>query len=536
MRLRLSISAILTMLIAAFPVLAEPPPYVTGLIAEVTNGEIYVGWSSQPDADVAYYRVFYSFESILENEGLFDDFEETSGPVNTYIIKDPPPVDNLFIAVIGVSPQGEDINMFVEEVTVSLGGGDDDLGDDDWGEDDWPEDDWGDDDDWEDETLPPNDDLSDDDVNETDPSEEPESFWDRFLPGGEQGDTQPTSVPPPEQPLPQEQSEDSPEDDNTLILKEEKLLLPGNEPPRQQPTSSEPEPASGQEGLQTLSLLSAKASSPTEVLLEFSGHITVEPDRAPEAFSIVDADGNSLAITYMTIEGSNAVVTTVEQAKESIYEFRMNEPAFSPDGLPLDSVNRRAFFLAHPSSPVKTAQPQQPPSQDTSPLRGIENFKMGATQLANGYFDVSARWNVMGDRNEISYYIVHQTRDEGQTFGEPHVLKPNIGGVELSDVMPGQFGIVLSFVHINGTVFQAAFENINLGPGVPPPPQALAPVVTPPSAPPAASVAPPINLSKVTSPPHADALNQSGGMAAAASLMIVGGVMGWRRMRKKLTV
>ncbi|MFH1670975.1 MAG: hypothetical protein ABIA92_05335 [Patescibacteria group bacterium] len=523
----------------AFPVLAVPPPYVTGLSAEVVNGEISVGWASQPNADVAYYRVFYSFESILENEGLYDDFEETSGPVNTYIIKNPPPVDKLYIAVIGVSPQEEDINMFVEEVSVSLGGGEDnwdedDWPEDDWGEEDWPEDDWGNDDNWEDETLPPNDDLSDD-VNETDPSEEPESFWDRFLPGEEQGGTQPASVPPPKQPLPQIQSEDSPEDDNTLILKKGKLLLPGNEPPRQQPTSSEPEPASGQEGLQTLSLLSAKASSPTEVFLEFSGPITVEPDRAPEAFSIVDADGNGLAITYMTIEGPNATVTTVEQSKESIYEFRMNEPAYSPDGLPLDLVNRRAFFLAHADSPKATPK-SEPAIQNTGPLQGISNFKMGATPVVNGLYYVSARWDVVGDRKEIAYYIVHQTRDGGQTFGDPQVLQPNIGGVELTNVMPGPFGIALSFMHINGMVFQAAFENINLGPGVPPPPQAPAQDTTTPTVAPTGSVVFPGKPSEVTSPPHSDTLNQSGGMAAAASLMIVGGVMGWRAVRRKLAL
>ncbi|MBU0766895.1 hypothetical protein KKF55_03890 [Patescibacteria group bacterium] len=471
MRLRLGISTVLAMLITAFPVLAEPPPYVTGLLAEEINGEIHVGWTSQPDADVAYYRVFYSFESILENEGLFDGSEETDGPINAYVIKDPPPVEKLYIAVIGVSSKGEDINMFVEEVSVILDG--DNLPENDWGEEDF------------------NMDFFEDEI---------------------------TGEPLPTMPL----------EDEILSIKEEKLLIPGQEPPREIPANEEP---STQEP-ETLRLLSATASSPTEVLLELSGPISVEPDLAPKAFSIVDANGNPLAITYMAVEGNNAVVTTVEQTRERIYKFSISEPAFSPEGLPLDPMDRSAFFVAHVNSPyAKTSPSQSQPTQNTGPLQGIQNFRIGATVLANGYFDVSARWDIAGNRNEIAYYIINQTRDGGKSFGDPQTITSDIGGVELTNVTPGPFGIALSFAHINGTFSPVVFENINLGPGVPPPPEATQQVVAPSTMQPTPTYTP---SSQVTSPPHADDLSDSGPITVAASMIIVGSVMGWRRMRRKI--
>jgi len=55
-----------------------------------------VEWSEQPEEEVAYYRVYYSFESILENGGLYDDFEQTDGTENEYVIKNPPDFDVLF--------------------------------------------------------------------------------------------------------------------------------------------------------------------------------------------------------------------------------------------------------------------------------------------------------------------------------------------------------------------------------------------------------------------------------------------------------
>lgn len=509
------------MLITAFPVLAEPPPYVTGLNAEVKNGQIEVSWSAQPGENVDFYRIYYSFESILDNEGLFDDFEETIGPINSYTITDPPPVDTLYIAVIGVSPEGEDINMFVEEIAVDLSGEDDTFFDDDFGDDDWLNDNAP-----EEEPFEP---FAEDPFETTPEEENSDSFWENFFSSEEElPETIPAGIP--QEPTPE---------DTELKIKDEKLLLPGEEPPRQQPQATTTpdttaQPTSVPEELTTVSLYSAKASSPTEVLLKLSGPVTVEPEKATEAFQIVDANGNNLAITYMAIEGGDIVVTTVEQAKDGIYEFRMSEPAYSPDGLPLDPINRSAFFLAHPDSTgAPVLSPQQKIAQQKAradgPLQGIENFKIGATPLATGNYDVTARWDVIGDKDEISYYIVHQTRDGGKTFGEPQTLTPDIGGVEIANVMPGPLGISLSFMHVNGMMYQAGFEQVNIGPGVAPPPQAPTQITTPPT--PANTYIP---STKVTTPPHSDDLSDSGPVTVGASMVIVGSVMGWRRMRKKL--
>lgn len=102
--------------------LAAPPPYVTGLRAAVESGrEVRVKWDPSPDRNVVKYRVYYSSASILESGGIYDDYEETSGPEPVYVFVDPPAVDRLYVTVLAVNAQGEESAAFVEEVFVELG-------------------------------------------------------------------------------------------------------------------------------------------------------------------------------------------------------------------------------------------------------------------------------------------------------------------------------------------------------------------------------------------------------------------------------
>jgi hypothetical protein len=117
MRIFLALAALILFVPVA---LAEAPSYVTGLEAEMIEGELHLKWQPVPETDVVYYRVFYSYESILANEGLYDDFETTEGPEAEYVMEELPDVETLYIAVIAVNEDGEDSGLFVEEIAVQL--------------------------------------------------------------------------------------------------------------------------------------------------------------------------------------------------------------------------------------------------------------------------------------------------------------------------------------------------------------------------------------------------------------------------------
>jgi len=486
------VSTLLALLSMPFLAFAEAPPYVTGLSAEVINGEVHLEWAEQPGADVAYYRVFYSFESILENEGLYDDFEETEGPENFFVFEDPPEVDTLHLAVIGVNPDGEDADLFVEEIAVDLTQGDTGTpptttpGNDDF--------------------FPPDDDF--------------------FPPWELPQDEPPSSLPP---------SDANDEGDDVLTVKDEELTLPGSEPPdepsvpqQQIPQLPPPQPT-------TLKVLLAQATSPTQVSVIFSGPLLVEPSLASQAFSIWDTSGNQLPITQMIIEGPQATVTTVEQTRSQPYEFRMSPPAYSPEGLEMDPVARRATFTGHPQGTAAQPQVQTPPpapSTPQGPLTGVSNYKLKAMQQPNGLYAVEASWDLVGNPQELAYYIAYQTRDMGQTFGPPEALTANIGGIQIPDVTPGPFGLMLALARTDGMGIQAGFENIMLGGQVQQPTaQVMPPVQTPPT-PSYPTQTQPTQPGPAPTPLSVDKLAQTGPMTAILLLGAGGGmIIAGRRKR-----
>lgn len=107
---------------AAVPVLAmAAPPNVTGITAVNDGGRVRVTWS-QVQGDIRAYRIFYSHASILGNGGLYDDFESVDGTVNTHVLQNLPPVDELFVSILAVDGTGEESPYFLEEARVVLNG------------------------------------------------------------------------------------------------------------------------------------------------------------------------------------------------------------------------------------------------------------------------------------------------------------------------------------------------------------------------------------------------------------------------------
>ncbi|MDP6575848.1 MAG: hypothetical protein QF755_05155 [Candidatus Peribacteraceae bacterium] len=621
------ISALITLVILPIVVITQAPAYVEGLDISLEEGEITLQWKEQPNMDIASYRIYYSFESILENDGLYDDVIETQSDENEHKFPPPDGYDELYFAVIGVNEAGEDIDKFVEEISIQIDddGGlpddddmddddedfledddldddfdedfsdddddlseddesfledddfdddlpvddDDDLEDDDLvfeedddfaDDDDFPEDDLLDeddlpfgDDDLEDDDFADDDDLADDDDDldddfdedfaDDDDDLEDDLFVDEDLPDGDMEDD---LMGGDEDLLPVDENFDV-EAEDILMVQDEILSIPGSYQPyvneivnipttvqaAQPPAPTQPLLPPPPSLPASVSLLSAEAISPTQVQLLFSAAILVEPTRAPEAFSIVDSSGNPLHILQLAIQDEQATINTQEQVAGTVYELRVSEPAYSPQGIPLDQIARRAFFNGHLQGRGRTQVAGTVQVVAQEPFQGISNLKLEQTPEGNGVFIIKASWDVIGSQIDLAHYVVNQSRDGGMTFGESQNLQANINGIEIPSVEPGPFGLMLSYVKKDGQAFMGKFQSINVGGvGISSMPS-MAPIAQPGTQQP---TPPPVAATVQAAQPLAhqpSALNNTGPGAFAAAVIVFGGVAGWMASRKR---
>ena len=125
MKTKATIASILALLSITGRVFAQSaPPPVTGVTAQALNGQVVVQWNAVTSVPIDYYRVYYSNYSILENDGLYDDFEATEDDAANLTFVPPAHLDDLYIAVIAVASSGAESEYFTEEtyVKVSTGG------------------------------------------------------------------------------------------------------------------------------------------------------------------------------------------------------------------------------------------------------------------------------------------------------------------------------------------------------------------------------------------------------------------------------
>lgn len=99
--------------------MAAAPANVRDVRAEVVAEGVKVSWS-KVDGDVAAYRIFYSHASILENDGLYDDFESADGTVDSHILKSAARGGDFYVSVLAVNAQGEESALFLEEASVTV--------------------------------------------------------------------------------------------------------------------------------------------------------------------------------------------------------------------------------------------------------------------------------------------------------------------------------------------------------------------------------------------------------------------------------
>lgn len=115
--LRLSLS----LLAVALPMAAlAAPGNVSGVAATVQEDGIHVTWN-QANGDIAAYKVFYSHASILNNAGLFDEFEVATGTDTSHVLRNVPASNDVYVAVLAVDSQGDESPFFTEEAHVVLG-------------------------------------------------------------------------------------------------------------------------------------------------------------------------------------------------------------------------------------------------------------------------------------------------------------------------------------------------------------------------------------------------------------------------------
>ncbi len=113
--------AIAAMLLALpFTVFANPPSVVTGIEASEQNGQVIVRWQKLPESErITFYRIFFASQSILGNNGQYDDFDFASGTETEHILSNVPKTTTLYVAVLAVNDRGEESAYFGEEATVT---------------------------------------------------------------------------------------------------------------------------------------------------------------------------------------------------------------------------------------------------------------------------------------------------------------------------------------------------------------------------------------------------------------------------------
>jgi len=101
-------------------VFAAAPANITGITATEQSGQIFVTWTAPTNANtLTSYRVYVSRQSILQNNGAYDDVEVTSANSTDYTFTKLPTGNQFYVSVIAANAEGEE-STFSEEAFVVL--------------------------------------------------------------------------------------------------------------------------------------------------------------------------------------------------------------------------------------------------------------------------------------------------------------------------------------------------------------------------------------------------------------------------------
>lgn len=408
--LRLRSAAIVLGLLIPVATLAAPPPPVTGLSGlQEANGEVRIEWQPSTDSSVVRYRLYYSSESILESQGVYDDFEETQGMENVYVFVSPPTTGSLYVTVLAVNNMGEESDAFVEEVKVDLttSAGTPRL-----------------------ETA----------------SSSSAAPW--------AADPQPQPEPPvltlPESSSSEAQSSSAqasiptyaePAKDGRLHL----LLAEALSPIQVKLTFSDPVQIDQQAAPQAFMILGPGGTPLAITKLLLSDQIVV-----------LDTAQQQKGLVY------NVKLSEPLQGING-------EPLDATDRTAFFTGHDQGLDPAAAVAPVQPVIPTYDPMHPAD----VMGFALRATPDAGGTYTVTALWQADVSRGDIAHYIVKQSLDGGRTFGQPQTIPMDVAGVEFTGVQPGMFGISLQVMNVYGGTSAGIFDSVTLGNGAVPPPLAV---------------------------------------------------------------
>lgn len=96
------------------------PSAITEIEVEYTDNQIVVSWQAAPEANIASYRVYYSNQSILQNQGEYDDFKETDGLKTFMNFDEFTAGEKKYFSVLAVDDAGIESSGFIKEVSVTV--------------------------------------------------------------------------------------------------------------------------------------------------------------------------------------------------------------------------------------------------------------------------------------------------------------------------------------------------------------------------------------------------------------------------------
>jgi len=487
MRLSSLVSGIFAFALA-LPAMAAPPSGVSGLWAEPgQNGLVTLHWDAPQNTDIAYYRVYYSAVSILDNNGEYDDFEQTDGPETSYAFADALPADGLFAAVLAVNTNGEESEFFAEEIHLM-------------------------------------------------PAAAPapaEPQVPEVVPAAT-----PPAVNAPTEPLQILSAESS----GTNAVR---ITFSG--PVQVRPKSASRVFAITKAGGGALDIhtLQVNGDTVTVVTADQEPGIVYEfriTDAILEEAPGLIIDSASQGAFFTGFKGSSAQPVPVSSVAEEA--LIREEPAGEAQEASSEPIAEAGIQQAEAPS----QQPAEQPTAGTgSELQNVLGLRLQATPMGNGFFNIIGEWDTPSVPKEAIFLVVGQSFDAGKTFVSPHLVPPNATHVEINGIPAGHFGLIVQTMDAYGRVSSGVFESALLSGNLPMPTQAapaipaVAPVIAPianeggqnavevedASAPPAVL---PASLSSVAPVSSQTVLPQSGATFAFLAIAIAGGTVGIARM------
>jgi hypothetical protein len=292
--------------------MAAPPVPVSGVTVELENGGVRVRWD--PVEGQTSARIYWSYLSILGNDGAYDDYVVSDSADPEFFIENPPAVDTLFIAVIAENADGEQSPFFIEEASVELGDG-------------------------------------------------PES-------GDEEAQAE-------EESSSSEEQVDGASSDGFTEGSIDAGMFASSQPTEQSSSvmSDAESSAPAQDG--KFHLLSAESPSPSQVIATFTHPISLEPQDAPFAFTIAAPGGRTLHVLRIEILNERATLTTETQERDAAYQLTTSSVLHgvqfvdgSQISVPLGNVTETVAFQGHAQGSEPQAAPAQGFALDVMPMAG----------------------------------------------------------------------------------------------------------------------------------------------------------------------